>query len=108
MHDAHTLSLAIGHSTFRVVVLTERYMHGGRLAVQLVEQATGEFVATVSVNVPDVRLADDEFVFKTYSENEGIIEQLLAAGFVQMTGRDADIGPICRLLKSGGAMEEYL
>ena len=60
--------------------------------------------ATASINVVGVRLADDEFVFKTYSENDGLLEAMIAAGIVQKTGRSVEVGmagrqPICRLLK---------
>ena len=62
--------------------------------------------ATVSVNVDGVSLPSDEFVFKTYSENEGLLEAMLAAGFVELTRKSAGVGPICRLLRhSGGPMK---
>jgi hypothetical protein len=82
--------------SWKLSVLTDHYLHGGRLAVQLLCE-DGEPFATVSVNVDGVRLATDEFVFKTYSENEGLLEVMLAAGFVELTGQCAEIGPICRL-----------
>lgn len=92
----HTLTLT-GYGPPRTVsVQTDQYVHGG-LAVQLVDESDGMPFATVSIKVPDVTLKDDEFVFKTYSENEGLLEQLLAAGAVERTGRSVPIGPICRL-----------
>lgn len=81
-----------------VAVETARYANGNRLAVQLIDAADGSPYATVSVNVEGVALADDEFVFKTYSENEGLLEEMIAAGVVAPTGRMAAIGPICRLM----------
>ena len=83
-----------------VSIHTERYSFGGGLAVQLIGRC--EEYATVSVNAGS-RLADDEFVFKTYSENEGLLEGLLAAGVVETTERFVELGfagpqPICRLL----------
>lgn len=86
-------------TTYRLSVQRDRYDHGGSLAVLLFEEETGEPFATASVNVEGVELADDELVFKTYSENEGLLEAMLDAGIVAMTGRSADVGPICRLLK---------
>ena len=95
MREANTLSLIIGQSTYTVVVLKERYVQR-RLAVELFDESSWESFATVSVNVPGIRLADDEFVFKTYSENEGLLEQMLAAGYrradrtsPRMSGRSA-------------------
>lgn len=78
-----------------VSVRTDRYVHGG-LAVELYCE-DGEPYATVSINVPGVPLPADEFVFKTYSENEGLLEAMLAAGVVELAGRDTDLGPVCRL-----------
>jgi hypothetical protein len=82
-----------------VSIHTERYSFGGGLAVQLIRR--DEEYATVSVNAGS-RLADDEFVFKTYSENEGILEGLLAAGVVEKAGQFVQCGfagpqPVCRL-----------
>lgn len=82
-----------------VEIHTGRYQNG-RLAVQLVSQ--GEGYATVSVNLPMESVGHDEFVFKTYSENEGLYEALLQAGVIEWTGRTAGtrtLGPlpICRL-----------
>jgi hypothetical protein len=96
--DAKPRTVTLTHFGRQVTVSVhaERYHHGGGLAVQLMED--GEDYATLSVNVAGVPLKDDEFVAKTYSENEGLLEGLLAAGVVERTGRWAEIGPICRLL----------
>ncbi len=79
-----------------VSVHADQYHHGGGLAVQLYED--GEPYATVSVNIEGLRLKEDEFVAKTYSENEGLLEGLLAAGVVEEVGFSPTFGPICRLL----------
>ncbi len=89
--------------TSELSVRTESYLHGG-LAVQLIDESDGLDYATVSINVEGVRLADDEFVFKTYSENDGLLEAMVHAGIVEKTGRVVEVGmagsqPICRLLK---------
>lgn len=75
----------------------------GRLAVQLLEEPDREYFATVSVNIEELDLSQDEFVFKTYSENGGLFEAMIAAGIVEPTGRVVDLGfagpqPICRLV----------
>ncbi len=77
----------------------------GNLSVQLLDEGEDdELYATVSVDIEDVELSEDEFVFKTYSENEGLLKEMLAARIVRTTGRFAEVGyaglqPICRLLK---------
>lgn len=84
-------------------VETSRYECSG-LAVLLNDAVDGEPFAVASVNVTGLRLDDDEFVFKTYSENDGLLEAMMRAGIVEQTGRFVDVGmagtqPICRLLK---------
>ncbi len=83
-----------------VTVRTDRYARGG-LAVELFG-ADDEPYTVVSVNVEGVSLADDEFVFKTYSENAGLLEVMLEAGVIETVGRSVEVGmagpqPICRL-----------
>ena len=79
----------------------DRYAANGNLAVQIV---TGdEPFATLCTNVEGVVLLDDEFVAKTYSENEGLCEQFIEAGCFERTGKVATVGfageqPILRVL----------
>lgn len=93
----------IDHFGLREVeIITDRYQNG-RLAVQLLER--GDDYATVSVNLPMEQIGADEFVFKTYSENEGLFDELLRVGAIEWTGRtagDATVGPlpVCRLTPS--------
>jgi hypothetical protein len=68
-----------------------RYQNGN-LAVQL-NLDDGELYATLSVNVEGITLADNEFVAKTYSENEGLVEQFVENGhFIPVVSRDAQVG----------------
>lgn len=93
----------IDHYGLREVEIDTGRYENGRLAVQLL--SGGEDYATVSINLPIERLTPDEVVFKTYSENEGLFEELLRVGAIEWTGRtagDATIGPlpVCRLTPS--------
>ena len=63
-----------------------RYQNGN-LAVQL-NLDNGEPYATLSVNT-ELALADNEFVAKTYSENEGLVEQFVEKGHFIPVSRDA-------------------
>ena len=83
-----------------VSVQTDKYLHGGNLAVRLIDETHGMYYATLSTNVEGVSLADDEFVFKNYSENEGLLEAMVGVGVVEMTGRSCDLGQICRLKRA--------
>lgn len=81
-----------------LAILTDRYANNDRLAVFAVEN--GEPYTDLSVNMPEEALADGEFIFKTYTENEGLFEQFVEAGAVEFTGRYTGSRvslPICRL-----------
>ena len=76
-----------------------RYQNGN-LAVQL-NLDNGEPYATLSVNTEHA-LADNEFVAKTYSENEGLVEQFIEKGHFVPVSISAPVGfapsqPILRL-----------
>lgn len=66
----------------------------GNTAIQLVERETGEPWAKATVNVPDLAdaLGKGEVFIKDYSENEGMMDALVAAGVVEDTGRSEPIG----------------
>lgn len=86
-------------------IACDRYRDNGRLAVFLLEN--GEPFATLSVNLPGEALAADEFAVKTYSENEGLYEALLAANAIEITGRTVSHLrlPVCRLIsQAAGAI----
>ena len=63
-----------------------------RVALRLVEAETGEPYCTATVNMPEVPLAEGEVLIKNYSENEGVLAALVAAGVVEDTGRRVDAG----------------
>lgn len=88
-----------GGKFYRLHLVLAKYGNG-RLAVQISDE--NENVWTVSINMPQVELGTDEFVFKTYSENDGLFEGMLSAGVIEDTGRSVDVGfagpqPICSL-----------
>lgn len=81
------------------LIETDRYTYGGGIAVKLI--ADGEDYAMLSVNIPSVDLGADEFLFKTYSENEGLLEAMLAASVITVIGTEHTATgpmPVCRLL----------
>ena len=102
-HMLKSFTVSYGTQSYCLSVELDEYRSGG-LAVQLLEEPSQEYFTTVSVNVEGLNISDDEFVFKTYSENEGLFEAMLAAGIVEPTGRSVSLGfagpqPICRLAK---------
>lgn len=68
-----------------VEILLSRYPDGGT-AVLLVEEATGEPVGQLSLNVPNLVVGEAEFFAKTTEENELFREPLLSSGFFRDTG----------------------
>jgi hypothetical protein len=63
------------------LVSTATYSNG-RLAIRLIDPEDGSPQVTASVNLPDEPCPDGCTYMKTYSENEGILEDLIAAGIV--------------------------
>ena len=74
----------------------DRYASGNKLAVQLMSQTEdGKFLephATLSVCTDHVLESDDLFVAKEYSENEGIMQQFIDAGYFEETGQTVQFG----------------
>lgn len=68
-----------------------RYPHGGATWLQLINDGE-EPVATATVNLPEQRISAEEALVKSWSENEGMLESLVAAGIVEDTGRTVPSG----------------
>jgi hypothetical protein len=66
-----------------LTITTATYRDSGRTAIRAIDCDTGEPVAMLSVNMPEISLAEDEVLIKDYSENEGALETLLRAGIVE-------------------------
>ena len=75
----------------------------GRPALELVEIGTDEPVLVATANMPFEPLMKDEVIIKNYSENEGILEVLIAAKVISQPIRFASTGwtssPVCKLVK---------
>jgi hypothetical protein len=91
--------------TFRgwsALVAQNRYQNG-RVRLDLQDPETGEPLATASVNLPEVKLAEDEVAIKCHSENAGILETLTAAGVVEPPKRWVESAhvkiPVCKLVQ---------
>lgn len=61
------------------------YIDGHADALMLAD-ADGEPAATASVNLVDAPPPDGHTWVKTYAENEGLLEDLLASGYVDLGG----------------------
>lgn len=79
----------VGH-TYEGVVLSREQYGDGSLAVTL-NDAHDEPVATVSAWLPE-QPADGCIWVKNYSENEGVLDALVAEGLLEVTGRQQASG----------------
>ena len=72
-----------------------------RPALQLIDAEDGSPIATATVNLPDVPAGPNQVFVKNYSENEGMLDALVAAGVVKPTGQAVRSGfvevPVCEL-----------
>jgi hypothetical protein len=79
--------------------IQKRQYENGRVALRLVDEEGP--VATATVNLPNVPLGKNQVLIKSYGENEGMLEALVAAGVVKPTGQTVRSGfvevPVCEL-----------
>lgn len=62
-----------------------------RLAIYLVKPVSRMKVANVTVNIPEIDLEPDEIVVMNWSENEGMLDFLLANELVEKTNRSVQM-----------------
>jgi hypothetical protein len=86
-------------------VVFRRYPAAPQNAIVLFHRETGEQWCVASACLPDFRQAPDEVFVKNWSENEGLLPALIAAGIVEDTGQALPTGfvraNVCRLLTAG-------
>lgn len=83
--------MEITYKSWKCEVVFATYPNG-RTAIQLVDAEDGSPVATATVNVPDAVLGEDEILVKNWSENQGMLAALVAAGLVEDTGKVVPTG----------------
>jgi hypothetical protein len=79
--------------------IQKRQYGNGRVALSLIDEEGP--VATATVNLPTATLDRNQVLIKSYAENEGLLEALVAAGVVKATGETIRSGfvelPVCEL-----------
>lgn len=65
----------------------DTYAISERIALLLVDAEDYEPIATATVNIPEVNLAEGEIIIKNYSENEGMVDALVKANVIHPTNR---------------------
>ena len=90
---------------FKCFLVKQKYDTNGRTALQLIDQEDGGPVAIATTNLPEEELGENELFIKNYSENEGMLDCLVDAGYVEATERTVRSGfvtiPVVKLLKHG-------
>lgn len=70
----------------RLFIHKTHYYDGERIALQIVDVEEQPF-AMLTVNIPEIRLREGEFLVKTWSENEDIAQCVLDLGIFEDTGK---------------------
>jgi len=63
-------------------VRPHRYLNG-RLCLRLVEEFTEDPIATATVNMDHIDVAENQILVKDWSENEGMFDALVREGIVK-------------------------
>jgi hypothetical protein len=84
-----------------VEIIKKQYQNK-RTALIAVNITTGEELCTCSVNIPEYPLDEEDIIIKDYSENEGVLDDLITKGIVSepidwITSGHVLV-PICKLL----------
>lgn len=64
------------------VVISTRAYQNGRTAIILADADTGEPVTVATVNLPDIPMLDTWVCIKSWSENEGMADELERLGVI--------------------------
>lgn len=80
------------------------YSIGDRKALRYMTEEEGypEIACMATINLPEEPIEDNEIIVKSYSENKGLYEMMLAAGHIGPELRRVYSGfvsaPVCKLL----------
>lgn len=78
--------------SFGIAEIHKTRYTNGRLAIKLIDHEDGSNIATITVNLPEVKLAPGEFCVKGWSENREIIEDCRQSGLFIDTGKRIPTG----------------
>lgn len=77
------------------------YYENGRIAIILTHNELGKLMVA-SVNIPEIKLDKNQVLIKNYSENEGILDELINNKIIEDTGITIPCGYVnahlCNLL----------
>lgn len=94
-----------GPYTSYTVIAAGRYYDNNCRAIQLLDAHDGSLCATATVNIPGADIDDDEVFIKNWSENEGVLKSMVAAGYIEESCGQVQTGFVfadrCRLTEKG-------
>lgn len=77
--------------TYRDVEVKLGQYADGSTALQLIDRWEGP-LATATVCLAQYGVVPEEIAIKTWSENEGLLEELVKVGLIELTGREWRVG----------------
>jgi len=77
---------------YEVEVHLAKYQDGEATAIQLIDAVNHEPFATLTCNIPGVKLEPDEVLIKRWSENEQVANEALKTGWFVETGKIVPTG----------------
>jgi hypothetical protein len=77
---------------YEVFIYVDKYLDGKATVIRLIELANLEPFATLTCNIPGVKLEPDEVLIKRWSENEQVANDALATGWFEETGKIVPTG----------------
>lgn len=85
-----------------------KYEDGGAPYI-LFKSVHDEPLCVATVNIPELELADDDVCIKTWSENEGLLEEMIRLAIIEPPYRMVACGPyvhasICKILVGPNAV----
>ena len=90
-----------------VVVKIGTYQNGNP-ALSLIDCEDGIPYATCTINLPDLKLEQDEVIVKDYSENEGMLDFLIKNNIVSFTGKTVAHGWVVSAICKLNPVEEWV
>jgi hypothetical protein len=77
-----TYNITLGGMVYEAKIVKEIYQANNATALYLYTPTGDDIVAVATTCLPDEKLEADETFLKTWAENEGIMEQLIALGVI--------------------------
>jgi len=100
--DGKSLKVQLNGTVYDTVFCVKSYYNRRPTLVLLTNDQEIDLFCTLTCNLPDIPLEDDEVIIKNWSENEDIAKAALASGYFQDTGKRISTGfvqaPIWRVL----------